>query len=293
MNETQQSGVLNVDKPLGWTSHDVVNRVRRALGVKRVGHAGTLDPLATGVLLVCVGPAARMSEFLMASTKTYVADVHLGRETTTDDTEGAITGEADVSGVSPVTIQAALPAFLGDIQQIPPAYSAIKQDGKKLYELARKGQAVEAAPRHVRIEAIRLLDWMPPIARIEVVCGAGTYIRSLARDLGRSLGVGGSLAGLRRTVSGRFRAEDGLTEAALHDPAALRTALIPLRLALAGWPELPLDEGTLADVRMGRVLTTSLRPEPGTLALGIAPDGEVAALLRATPAGWQPDRVLI
>jgi tRNA pseudouridine55 synthase len=234
-----------------------------------------------------------MSEFLMASTKTYVAEVHLGRETTTDDAEGAITGEADVSGIDPAAIRAALPAFLGEIAQIPPAYSAIKQDGHKLYELARKGQAVEAAPRHVRIEAARLLDWTPPVACLEVVCGPGTYIRSLARDLGRSLGVGGSLSGLRRTVSGHFRAEDGLTEAALSDPAALRAALSPLRLALVGWPEISLDNGTLADVRMGRVLSASPLPEPGTLALGIAPGGEVAALLRATPGGWQPERVLI
>lgn len=286
------TGVLNVDKPLGVTSHDVVAQVRRTLGVRRVGHAGTLDPLATGVLLVCVGPAARLSEFLMASSKTYVADVRLGRETTTDDAEGAVTAEADASGITADAITAALPRFIGAIQQIPPAYSAIKQGGKKLYELARKGKTVEAAPRSVHIEAIRLVDWAPPIARLEVVCGPGTYIRSLARDLGRAMAVGGTLDGLRRTVSGNFRAEDGVPAVALTDPAALRAALIPLRAALAGWPEVLVDEAGLADLRMGRRLPADPLPAPGAQALAIAPDGEVAALLTAAAEGWQPDRVL-
>ncbi|MFN8378750.1 MAG: tRNA pseudouridine(55) synthase TruB [Anaerolineae bacterium] len=286
------SGVLNVDKALGMTSHDVVARVRRTLGVKRVGHAGTLDPLATGVLLVCVGPATRFSEFLMASSKTYIAGVILGRETTTDDAEGDITAETDPSHLDFATVTAALPAFVGDIEQIPPAYSAIKQNGRKLYELARKGQAVETAPRRVRIDSIRLLDWTPPIARLEVVCGPGTYIRSIARDMGRMLGVGGSLVALRRTVSGNFRAEDGLSEANLSDAAALRERLIPLREALKGWPELLLDAAQLSDIRMGRRLSSSTLPAPETLVLGITPSGEVAALLRATADGWQPDRVV-
>jgi len=289
---TVLSGVLNVDKPLGMTSHDVVARVRRTLGIKRVGHAGTLDPLATGVLLVCVGPATRFSESLMASAKTYVADVWLGRETTTDDGEGEITAEADAAHLTEADLSAALPAFTGDIEQIPPAYSAIKQGGRKLYELARKGQTVEAAPRRVRIDAIRLLDWTPPIARLEVTCGPGTYIRSLARDWGRALGPGGSLAALRRVASGNFRADDGLTEAELTDPAILRDRLIPLRAALAGWPEVQLDAAQLANIRMGRRLPADQTPEPGLLALAIGPTGDVVALLRATPDGWQPDKVL-
>lgn len=289
---TPLSGVLNVDKPLGLTSHDVVARVRRTLGIKRVGHAGTLDPLATGVLLVCVGPATRFSEFLMASSKTYIADVILGRTTTTDDAEGEVTAEADASHLTGGAISATLPAFIGEIEQIPPAYSAIKQDGRKLYELARQGRAVEAAPRRVRIDAIRLLSWSPPIARLEVTCGAGTYIRSLARDLGHSLGVGGSLASLRRTTSGNFRAEDGLAETTLSDADILRQGLIPLRQALTGWPEIQLDAAQMADLRMGRRLPANPLPAPETLALAIAPSGEVAALLRATPSGWQPDRVL-
>lgn len=286
------SGVLNVDKPLGMTSHDVVARVRRTLGIKRVGHAGTLDPLATGVLLVCVGPATRFSEFLMSSAKTYVADVWLGRETTTDDAEGEVTAEADASTLSSDTLSAALPAFTGDVSQVPPAYSAIKQGGRKLYELARKGQTIEAAPRLVRIDSIRLLEWSPPVARLEVVCGPGTYIRSLARDWGRALGAGGSLAGLRRTVSGNFHAEDGLSEANLSDASILRERLLPLRQALAGWTEIELDAAQLAGIRMGRRVLTNSPPESAALALAIAPSGEVAALLRAAADGWQPDRVL-
>lgn len=289
---TPLSGILNVDKPLGVTSHDVVAQVRRILSVTRVGHAGTLDPLATGVLLVCVGSATRMSEFLMASSKTYVADVRLGRATTTDDAEGTVIRETDTSEVAGESIAAALPAFVGDIEQVPPAFSAIKQGGRKLYEMARKGETIDAPPRPVHIESIRLLSWNAPIAHLEVVCGPGTYIRSLARDLGRALDVGGSLDGLRRTISGRFRAEDGLPSGALKDPVALRDALIPLRIALAGWPEVSLTDAMLADLRMGRRISDGDFSEPGALALGIAPNGDVAALLRATPDGWQPARVL-
>ena len=286
-------GVLNIDKPLRMTSHDVVARVRRTLGVQKVGHSGTLDPLATGVLLVCVGPAARMSEFLMASTKTYVADVYLGRETTTDDGEGSVLSETDASGLTAERISESFRPFTGEIDQLPPAYSAIKQGGRKLYELARKGQAIKAEPRRVRIDSIRLLEWTPPIARLEVVCGSGTYIRSLARDIGRALGVGGSLAGLRRTMSGNFSADDGLPESALSNPEALVAGLIPLRSALSGWPEVALDEAELLAVRLGKRIPDVSLLATGALALGISPSGDVVALLRATPEGWQPDRVLM
>ncbi|HYO88073.1 MAG TPA: tRNA pseudouridine(55) synthase TruB [Candidatus Limnocylindrales bacterium] len=287
-----RSGVLNIDKPLGVTSHDVVTQVRRTLGESRVGHAGTLDPLATGVLIVCVGPAVRLSEFLMASSKTYVADVHLGRTTTTDDSEGQITAELPVDGLDAAQLTAALPAFTGEIEQIPPDYSAVKQGGKKLYQLARQGRTVEAAPRRVRIDSLRLLAWTPPVARIEMVCGPGTYVRSLARDLGQTLGVGGSLAGLRRTVSGVFRAEEGVAAAALSDAEALAAALMPLRQALAGWPVVALDAAALNDVLHGRRVQAAPLP-PGTLALGVTETGDVAALLRAVADGWQPERVLV
>jgi tRNA pseudouridine55 synthase len=287
-----RSGVLNIDKPLGVTSHDVVAQVRRTLGESRVGHAGTLDPLATGVLIVCVGPAVRLSEFLMASSKMYVADVRLGRITTTDDGEGQITAELPIDFLDAAQITAALPAFTGEIEQIPPDYSAVKQGGKKLYQLARQGKTVEAAPRRVRIDSLRLFDWTPPVARIEMVCGPGTYVRSLARDLGQTLGVGGSLAGLRRTVSGVFRAEEGVAAAALSDAEALAAALMPLRRALAGWPVVSLDAAALNDVLHGRRVQAEPLPL-GTLALGVTVTGDVAALLRAVADGWQPERVLV
>lgn len=286
------TGVLNIDKPPGVTSHDIVTQVRRTLGERRIGHAGTLDPLATGVLIVCVGPAVRLSEFLMASSKTYIAEVHLGRVTTTDDREGAITAEIPVDHLRAEQISAALRPFTGDIEQIPPDYSAVKQGGKKLYQLARTGRAVEAAPRSVRIDALRLLNWSPPLARLEVICGPGTYIRSLARDLGTALGVGGSLAELRRTVSGVFHADDGLKGEMLSDSEALAAALVPLRLALADWLVVPLDQAALTEISHGRRVR-SAPLEPGTLALGVTEDGEVAALLRAVADGWQPDRVLL
>ncbi len=184
-------GILNIDKPQGWTSHDVVAWIRRVLKVKRVGHAGTLDPLATGVLLVCVGQATRVAEYLMASDKTYRAQIQLGTITDTYDTDGEVVETRPLSpDIDRGAIWVALGRFVGDIMQAPPAYSAIKQDGVPLHRRARRGEEVRPAPRPVRIHSIQLVDWTAPCLTVDVTCDPGTYIRSLAHDLGQALGCG-------------------------------------------------------------------------------------------------------
>ena len=220
---SKHSGVLNIDKPRGMTSHDVVAQVRRIAGIRRVGHAGTLDPLATGVLLVCVGNATRIVEYLQRGRKVYETTVRLGQARNTYDADGEIVAEAPVPDFSIAEIEAALDAFRGEIIQTPPAYSAIKKDGQPLYKLARAGKDVTAPQRRVTIYDIETLDWRNPDVRLRITCSPGTYIRSIAHDLGRFLGVGGHVAALRRMASGSWRAEDAV-------------ALAELEAAGADWP---------------------------------------------------------
>ena len=284
------SGFLNIDKPLGMTSHDVVAAVRRGLHMKKVGHAGTLDPLATGVLIVCLGNATRLSEYVMASTKRYRARVRLGAVTATYDAEAEPTPVADPSHLTPADVEVVLPRFLGQIQQLPPIYSAVKRDGRKLYELARAGETVEIEPRAVTIHTLTISEWALPEFTLDVTCGAGTYIRSLAHDIGQALSVGGYLTGLVRTASGAFTVENAVsleTLLAAADPAALGA---PPQAAGAGWPAIHLDAAGLDDVLHGRTLAGADAAD-GTLAAAYAPDGAFVAVLRAESAGWRPQKV--
>lgn len=206
-------GFLNLNKPLGWTSHDCVAKVRRLLGLKKVGHGGTLDPLATGVLPIAVGKATRLLNFLPTG-KAYRARVRFGVRTATDDLEGEVISQTDASCLTLSEIEAVLANFIGEIRQIPPAYSAISVGGKRLYELARKGETVEVPVRTVLVENIKILAWYPgiyPELELDITCGGGTYIRAIARDLGDSVNVGATLAGLIRTNSCGFSLEDSLT----------------------------------------------------------------------------------
>jgi tRNA pseudouridine55 synthase len=196
-------GLLLIDKPAGPTSHDVVKQVRRVSGVRRVGHAGTLDPLATGLLLVCIGRATRLLEYLLDQSKRYEAAVYLGRSTDTYDAEGSVISEKPVS-VTAVEIEEALEHFRGPIVQYAPAYSAVKRDGVPLYKLARQGEVVERPQREVTIYNLQLLSWQEPLLMLDVTCSSGTYIRSLADDLGNTLDCGGHISALRRTEVGRF-----------------------------------------------------------------------------------------
>ncbi len=204
---TGPSGFLLIDKPAGITSHDAVDLVRRALGTRKVGHAGTLDPLATGLLLMGVGRATRLLRFLGDLPKVYEGTGLLGVETATLDAEGDVVRESPVD-VTDQELRAAMGSFVGDIEQVPPAYSAVKVGGRKLYEAARKGIAVEAAPRRVRVDAFELLRLEGPRFEFLVRCSAGTYVRSLVADVGRELGCGAHLVALRRTAIGEYRVEE-------------------------------------------------------------------------------------
>jgi tRNA pseudouridine55 synthase len=282
------------------TSHDIVARVRKVIGQKRVGHTGTLDPLATGVLPICVGQATRVAEYLSEGGKAYRAMIRFGVETTTYDAEGEIVHEAPVA-LTLADIEAVLSEFLGEQEQIPPVYSAIKRDGKPLYSLARAGQEVTPEPRRVRIDALTIVSWVTPDLTMDVECGKGTYIRSLAFDLGRRLGPGAYLAGLIRTRSGPFTLDQSVTlgdlEAALAGDG-WRALLHPADEALADWGAVTLDEEGERRLRNGQPL--SLHSESITggseaheLLGAYAPDGRFLGILRwdAEAETWRPHKV--
>jgi len=238
-------GFLNLDKPAGLTSHDCVVRVRRLLRQKRVGHGGTLDPAATGVLPIAVGRATRLLQFLPAD-KAYRAVIRFGMETATDDLEGEVLRSHPCPHLSLATVQAALPQFLGSIQQVPPKYSAIQVDGKRLYEKARAGEAVEVPIRTVEVQTIEVLGWHPgdfPELEVAIACGPGTYIRAIARDLGQAVHTGATLAQLQRTRSSGFSLDTSLTLEALethHQQGTLDP--IPAPIALQHLPKIDLPE---------------------------------------------------
>ena len=215
--EVPLSGILNVDKPPAMTSHDVVDAVRRVAGQRKVGHAGTLDPMASGVLLVCLGQATRVAEYLMAGRKVYRATIVLGQTTTTYDLEGEVVSSGGRTDFSRAEVEAALATFAGPIEQVPPMYSALKRQGQPLYKLARQGREVERRSRLVEVDRLDLISWSPPALIVEVSCSPGTYVRSLAHDLGQTLGSGAVLAALVRLGSGRFTLEQAVSLARLEE----------------------------------------------------------------------------
>ncbi len=262
-------GVLVVDKPAGMTSHDVVDRVRRIAGTGRVGHTGTLDPAATGVLVCCLGRATRLAAPLQAGTKLYAAVVHLGVTTDSDDLDGAVRSRVSAAHLEERTVCGALGAFRGDLLQVPPMVSAIRVGGERLHEIARRGGEVERAPRPVRIDDL-VLDRFTPGETAEVAllvsCSAGTYIRSLARDLGAALGTGGTLASLRRLANGPFLAEDAVPLAALEaDRGLLAARLLPVEAAVrAALPVVEVDAPTARRMVTGAVPERAGLPAPAT-----------------------------
>ena len=284
-------GLLNIDKPGGPTSHDLVAAVRRGTRVKKVGHAGTLDPLATGVLVLCLGPATRLSEYVMRSRKRYRARVHFGVVTDTYDAQGEIVARSDALPER-AAVEAALADFRGAIEQVPPMYSAIKRGGRKLYELARAGQDVERPPRAVTVYRLALLDWQPPFATLDVECSPGTYIRSLAHDLGQALGCGAHLAALQRRASGRFRVEDAVPWdefRAAMEAGTWQQYLLPPDLALADAPAVHLSAEQAARVLHGN--TIAAREVAGDLARAYDPAGRFVAVLERRGADWKPQKV--
>ena len=275
------SGVLVIDKPTGMTSHDVVQIVRNGTHIRRAGHTGTLDPRASGVLVVLVGPAVRLSEFISASEKRYQAVLRLGLTTDTYDMDGRVLTSSPVN-ISYEELEETLKTFIGEVDQIPPAYSAIKINGEKAYERARRGEEVEMEPRKVRVDSIELLDWESPEAIIDIQCSSGTYVRSLIHDLGEKLGCGATLVGLRRTKNGRF---------SLRDAVSLRR--LQEAFVNGDWYTVELTLDQVDQVRHGHRVPAVEDVPTDTIARAVSEEGELVALVEYDPEAheWQPRKV--
>ena len=292
------SGALVVDKPVGMTSHDVVQAIRNGTGLRRAGHTGTLDPRASGVLVILVGPAVRLSEYVSASDKRYQAIIRLGGSTDTFDAEGLVTPTKDPVNVTEAQFEEALQTFVGEIEQTPPPYSAVKVQGRKAYEMAREGEEVELAPRKITVHHLEVLEWAPPEVVIDVHCSSGTYVRSLANDLGVMLGCGAYLVGLRRTKSGRFSLRDSVPLRKLQEAFTAGNwyqYLIPAAEALGDWPAVELNPDEVEGVRHGHRVKVVGEPTE-TKVRGVSTQGELVALMEITinedgSREWQPKKV--
>ncbi len=283
-------GVLVVDKPKGPTSHDVVQRVRAAVGQKKAGHTGTLDPMATGVLPVCLGDATRVVQFITEGEKAYEAVLRLGATTDTLDAEGRVLEERPVPPLDRALLEAALARFRGTFAQTPPMYSAVKVGGKRLYELARAGEQVERAAREVTVTALELLDFSAAELRLSVTASKGFFVRSLAADLGEALGCGAHLVALRRTRSGLFTLAQAVPlDEVVARGAAVKDRLVSVEDALADIPAVSVTEAEAARVRHGGVVEAA-RPEGLFRVLG--PGGELLALADVVRGRLRYRRVL-
>ena len=306
--QSKLSGILNINKPQGFTSHDVVARVRSLSGQRKVGHTGTLDPLATGVLLVCLGQATRLIEYLQPSLKRYRATIRFGIATDTLDAEGQVVAEHDPSSLNEAQLRQVLPAFMGEIKQIPPIFSALKKNGQPFYKLARAGLPVKVKPRWVTIHALDWVAWQPPDLTLDILCAPGTYIRSLARDLGDAVDTGAHLAGLTRTANGQWLLAEAVSLAELDrevkaDPAAWLKYLHPPDRAVAQLPRVILTAENAVSVKHGRPIeisgfeansaTVNQETNRGLLR-AYAPNGDFLAILTQAKSNdklWQPKKV--
>jgi tRNA pseudouridine55 synthase len=293
-------GILNIDKPAGRTSYGVVAVVKRLAGERRVGHAGTLDPAATGVLPVCLGQATRVIEFFTDTSKTYRAVIELGVATDTYDGDGRVTHRGDPSKVDPAALESALASFRGDIRQTPPMYSAVKHRGQPLYRLARAGVTVERKPRPVTVRRLELVAWQPPSATLEIECSRGTYIRSLAHDLGQALGCGAHLRSLVRTRCGVFEIKDSVSLPRLEEAFRCgygESYLLPVDIALQDYDAVVLDETAEAAIKKGSPVSIpgGRVPEVRSYCRAYSRDGRFLGMLRYLPEkeAWQPKKVLI
>ncbi len=294
MNEAME-GFFNLNKPAGPTSHDMVKQVRRLLHIHRVGHGGTLDPLAEGVLPIALGRATRLLPFLQEGEKLYRATILLGISTTTYDAEGEVMSIQPLPPLERRELEEALSSFRGEIEQVPPPFSAVRQSGRRLYERARAGEEVYALPRRVHIFRLELLSWEPPHLTLEIACGSGTYIRSLARDLGERLGCGAHLHRLVRLQVGPFRLEEALGPeelAALAAQGRVQEALLPMDTPVRHWPAVVVEENLLPALLSGRPLALEVEGKGAERVRAHSPAGRILALLRREESGlWRPFRV--
>jgi len=290
-------GILNIDKPAGLTSFAVVSRIRRLTGERRAGHAGTLDPEATGVLVVCLGQATRIVEFLSKASKTYRAEIVLGTDTDSYDATGRVVSQGDPSGVTAEQVARTLEQYRGVTAQIPPMHSALKHKGKRLYQLAREGKEVAREARRVEISRLDLVQWQLPQFTIEVECGAGTYVRSLAHDIGQTLGCGAHLRKLARLRSEPFAIDDAVSLEVLEQACregCLENLLRAMDEVLLHWRAVILDRATEALVRQGRdvVLDEVGMTGSGDWCRAYTVDGHFVAALRLTGEGsWHAEKV--
>lgn len=277
-------GILVLDKPLGITSHDVVNRVRRRLGTKRVGHAGTLDPLATGVLVMAIGPATRFLQYLSLEPKVYEFTARFGVETRTQDAEGEIVAEMPVPSDLSAQLKAVLPDFRGQISQLPPMYSAVKKDGKPLYTYARKGEEIERTPREITVFEFEVTAINGPDVSMRCVCSGGTYVRTLAHDLGQRLGCGAHLIALRRTQVGVFT----LDQAADLESESVATHLVRLNDALDSMQLVTVPQEVEDRIRQGQ--RVPIRPVPEGPRVGLVGiEGEVFGVATIVNGSLHPE----
>lgn len=306
--ESSVDGVLPIDKPAGPTSHDMVALARRALATRRIGHTGTLDPFASGLLLLCVGRATRIAEYLSGMDKRYTAIVRLGVSTDTEDATGGILSEHDATGITRSDVESALRAQRGEILQTPPAYSAKKVDGVRSYRLAREGRAVELEPVSVTIHHLEITQVETPHVHLDVICSSGTYIRAIARDLGAALGVGAHLTALRRTAVGSYSVDDAISADDLDAISAARRArgsvagvadapsdtpppaLISTLDALGAMPRIDVSPDDIGNIRHGR---TIIRNDAADGVVALAAGGELIAIAHAEGGRVRPRKVFL
>jgi tRNA pseudouridine55 synthase len=293
-------GILNLNKPRDLTSFDIVARVKRITGERRTGHAGTLDPLATGVLPICLGKATRIIEYLFNETKTYRTRSELGISTDSYDSTGQIIKTADASGITRERVEAALTAFRGSILQTPPMYSALKYKGTPLYKLARNGIEIERKDRPVQIDKLEITDWQPPFFSLEVVCGKGTYIRSLARDIGEKLGCGAVMTELVRTRVGPFSLEESITLEQLEESVEKGFAeryMYPPDFALQSFNALVINYSQQCSLIHGMPISlpNSNEVKPASISRVYNEDGACIGMVEydAGNQRWQPRKIFL
>ncbi|MGD9143059.1 MAG: tRNA pseudouridine(55) synthase TruB [Dehalococcoidia bacterium] len=291
-------GIFNINKPRGKTSFRIVARIRRLSGEKHVGHAGTLDPDATGVLPVGLGKGTRVIEYLMDNTKAYRARIEFGTATDTYDSSGKITQRGDISGINRKAVESALGKFRGDIEQIPPMYSAIKHRGQPLYKLAREGISIARKKRKVTIHKLKLVYWRKPVATVDIECSKGTYVRSLAHDLGEYLGCGAHLRNLVRNRSGIFSINDAISMQQLERAfrqGSWRQYILPVDSVLRDFPSVTVDDDSEKDIKNGKRIMLESVEKQSKYCRAYSGDGRFLAILRRTPekSVWQPKKVFI